>query len=616
MMVLGSMSALAAEKVTITITDSTKIGESTEHVDDHTYTVYQVYTGDVEGDLLKNVKYGSDYTSKTVGDAVPRDELDAITDARAFATQWLAGTHGAGTAATYNSETKKFTIEVDPGYYIIVDSASNLVDGDSLSANIVRIVGDTAVTPKKDTVSDNKEMVSDGLGKVTDHDPTDPDNKVNDVSIGDVVNYKITAKVPAEAQYYNYYYFVINDTLDAGLTLVENSIAVKAGDNDLATPADYAIEKGAYTAPVTPNLIGRTGKTTDDKTFKIGLVDAKAHAGETITVTYQAILNEDAKVGEESNDNTSTVTYSNQPEHNYDGKNHPSFPDTVDSSALGETPKTVTKTHTTGIKITKVDQDNKPLTGAGFTLTGDSVEKTVVKTEEFTKYTTGDQTDYNYYKLADGTYTTTAPVTAKFMQYKEVGVATSTGYVEDASYTGTDKVVAEEVTYRPFAPATDIGKKVYTLHENNNFLYDSTTDKYKKETKTEVIDKSADYSVTHMVDGTGVVEFVGLGEGTFTISESTVPAGYNAIEDITLKINFKYNPGTGELHWSKDTSDTSEATYNSTTGMFEITIKNQKGAQLPSTGGVGTTIFYVAGSIMVLAAAILLITKRRMGAND
>ena len=47
-----------------------------------------------------------------------------------------------------------------------------------------------------------------------------------------------------------------------------------------------------------------------------------------------------------------------------------------------------------------------------------------------------------------------------------------------------------------------------------------------------------------------------------------------------------------------------------------FTVENNSGATLPETGGVGTTIFYVAGSILVLAAAILLITKRRMGAED
>lgn len=46
-----------------------------------------------------------------------------------------------------------------------------------------------------------------------------------------------------------------------------------------------------------------------------------------------------------------------------------------------------------------------------------------------------------------------------------------------------------------------------------------------------------------------------------------------------------------------------------------VTIANNKGSNLPSTGGMGTTIFYVVGSILVLGAAILLITKKRMSAR-
>ncbi|MDD6441331.1 MAG: LPXTG cell wall anchor domain-containing protein, partial [bacterium] len=40
------------------------------------------------------------------------------------------------------------------------------------------------------------------------------------------------------------------------------------------------------------------------------------------------------------------------------------------------------------------------------------------------------------------------------------------------------------------------------------------------------------------------------------------------------------------------------------------------GAELPSTGGMGTTIFYVLGSILVLAAVVLLVTKKRMGEKN
>jgi LPXTG-motif cell wall-anchored protein len=43
-----------------------------------------------------------------------------------------------------------------------------------------------------------------------------------------------------------------------------------------------------------------------------------------------------------------------------------------------------------------------------------------------------------------------------------------------------------------------------------------------------------------------------------------------------------------------------------------LTIQNNKGVELPSTGGIGTTIFYVVGGVLVLAAIILLVTKKRM----
>ena len=42
-------------------------------------------------------------------------------------------------------------------------------------------------------------------------------------------------------------------------------------------------------------------------------------------------------------------------------------------------------------------------------------------------------------------------------------------------------------------------------------------------------------------------------------------------------------------------------------------IANTEGAELPSTGGIGTTLFYVVGSVLVIGAAVLLISKRRMG---
>ena len=61
--------------------------------------------------------------------------------------------------------------------------------------------------------------------------------------------------------------------------------------------------------------------------------------------------------------------------------------------------------------------------------------------------------------------------------------------------------------------------------------------------------------------------------------------------------------------------DNTPGTGDAATGIVCVNVTNNAGAILPSTGGIGTTIFYVLGSILVIGAAVLLITKKRMGNN-
>ena len=103
-------------------------------------------------------------------------------------------------------------------------------------------------------------------------------------------------------------------------------------------------------------------------------------------------------------------------------------------------------------------------------------------------------------------------------------------------------------------------------------------------------DKNSDVH-TSAADGT-VPAFTGLADGTYTLEEVVVPAGYNKAADKTVTI---------EAH-----------DYTAANLEQEVLVLNNKGSVLPSTGGIGTTIFYVVGSIMVVAAGVLLITKKRM----
>ena len=113
---------------------------------------------------------------------------------------------------------------------------------------------------------------------------------------------------------------------------------------------------------------------------------------------------------------------------------------------------------------------------------------------------------------------------------------------------------------------------------------------------------------------------------TYGLLETAAPTGYNLLTaPIIITLTGSYTPGTE----TTTASCSIEATQGTVTGgeidlsqtpaaqpVDEIPVSNESGQQLPSTGGIGTTLFYVGGGILVLAAVILLVTKKRMSAND
>lgn len=121
-------------------------------------------------------------------------------------------------------------------------------------------------------------------------------------------------------------------------------------------------------------------------------------------------------------------------------------------------------------------------------------------------------------------------------------------------------------------------------------------------------------------------EFKGVDDGIYKLAETTVPDGYNKVADIYFEVvanhstetskpdvyEVTYNEETGEfIRGSKTESFTFVVTDNSL-GEIQTNVTNLTGAQMPETGGIGTTIFYTLGGLMVVAAGVLLVTKRRM----
>ena len=93
-------------------------------------------------------------------------------------------------------------------------------------------------------------------------------------------------------------------------------------------------------------------------------------------------------------------------------------------------------------------------------------------------------------------------------------------------------------------------------------------------------------------DNKGAASFDGLADGEYLLVETKAPAGYNRMT-------------TGQIVVVK--GGTTEAQLSVT-----AKVENQAGTELPSTGGVGTTVFYVLGAVLVLGAVVLLVTKKRM----
>lgn len=321
---------------------------------------------------------------------------------------------------------------------------------------------------------------------------------------------------------------------------------------------DVAITVGNKTLVKDTDYTVTSTKNTDGTTsvkivFK-NFIQYKEQTGAAITITYSANVNENAVIGVAGNPNEVTLTYSHDPNQMDDGD--PENPDEPDSdSPVGETPKEITRTYVTDIELIKVDPQKNRLTGAEFKIEGTKLNTVLVRTDVYTEDANG-----TYWKLKDGSYTT-----------------------DDPNAEGMDQS-----------------------------KYESTNTKYTKGIETTTIEKAENVTYTGTVGADGVLCFEGLSAGTYTITEIKAPNGYNLLKDpITVTIGFTapVAPST-DCIWTYTGTDVVNGTNTN-----HVTVTNQTGSELPSTGGTGTTLFYLIGGILVLVAGVLLVTKKRMSAE-
>ena len=207
----------------------------------------------------------------------------------------------------------------------------------------------------------------------------------------------------------------------------------------------------------------------------------------------------------------------------------------------------------------------------------------------------------------------------------------------DTGKTPKDKVIV--FTYIPQVdkvnskdePLKGAGFTLYKAVTADYAEDDASTKKLGSAIKTELAASNASIEASALVDDTYYItkamtvlsnetsfNFNGLDAGTYVLVETTIPAGYNAFKSDTIVITAVLDADDDNPSLTSVAADKIllTSTKDDTDKNLEGAIRNNEGTTLPSTGGVGTTIFYIAGSLLAVVAVILLVTKRRMGSND
>lgn len=572
--------ASAAENYSITIHND-KTG--------HTYEAYQIFAGTVssdaatdgetEGPMLGDItwgtgvngdallealkaadeeKYGACTTAADVAKALGTENATAA-DAAAFAdiaAQHLTATV-AGTATAPNDGGNYIIEGLPAGYYLVKDSLQedDNQTGQVLSDYIVQVLGNVTMEPKDSGIPTlEKKVAEEGKGN--------------------------EGKYNQDGGYGTYY----NDVADWN---IGDSVPFKliASMPDAAEIAAYDTYSYTFHDTLDPGLTLEQKAGEDQTTFAIYFVNTKNEDPRAEGFQYLDAAKYDVNIDAETN----------------------SFTIAIDDL------KTLMVTTAGGQQIPATNYDYIVIfydavlnANAEIGLPGN--ENTAYL--EFSNNPNGDGTGRTEddkvivftYEL-DGTKvdgeTQAALQNAQFVLLN--GAKSEAAMVENGKVTGWAKVATEAAAGDVQMPGT----------------YEEWVERY------------GDQNVILTSAADGIFKIAGLDDGTYYLREIQAPNGYNLLEeDVQLVITADTENGQ---NWAGDpataltalnmTITVGEAGPTQVRGDLEggtvgVTVENNQGATLPETGGMGTTLFYIIGGLLVVGAGILLVVRIRMKAHN
>ena len=536
-----NVSAAATEN-TVSFTGEVKDGVT------HNYSAYKIFNGTVEGDNLTNISFakangfdaflaalkadttiGSKFQSaSTVAEVanVLSGFQDKSDDAKAFAD--FVATHATLLAAPVtgvkDSSTKKETIPLDSdGYYVIIETGATggndyartsyiLTQYDASKGAEITVKSAAPTVDKQVYDNDDKAATGDnnGWGESADH------------AINESFQMKLIATIPDDKDFaaYKAYKVAFHDTYNKGITFESIASVTVAGKPVADTDYQAKVvqsdgEKGkAGTLDITINdivpAITAAGSKLGTDEIKVEVI-YNVHLNE-----YAATVNASEKDLSTSYDNVNGVylEYSNNPNWNGSGTAAPGEDTPGGDESTGETPKDYVWVFTYESNNNKVDDANKPLTGAKFQIkNGDTVIKLIDKGNG--EYVVADQ--------------------------NSASEGASLKIVDTMVSTGTD----------------------------------------------------AKFNIK------------GLDAGTYTLVETEAPKGYKVAADTVFHISATHAEQTSNAEKADVTLATGEG------NSLNHTIVDSSSSKLPSTGGMGTTLFVLGGGCMAGLAGIYLISKKR-----